>query len=128
MTKYSELSDFEINKLIADTQGYDYEIGVYFPSPKPKNILNYQYIHKKVTSNKKFWVYIDYCQCGKDAFNLMISNEISLEKLINNNWSAKSQPIESKNNLIKIVSALNKNPCRAIAECYLLMRDVHEKI
>lgn len=123
MTKYSELSNFEINKLIADTEGYEYEIGVNFPSPKPENILDYQYINKKVTQNKKFWVHIDYCQFGNDAFTLMISNEISLERILNGNWLAKSQPISTKNNLFKIVSATNKNPCRAIAECYLLMRD-----
>lgn len=122
MTKYSELSNFEINKLIADAEGYDYEIGVCMPSPKPENILDYQYINKKVTDNKKLWKHVDYCQFGKGAFNIMIKNGISLISHIKNFngitvYSAVSDFTECK------IHVDHENPCRAIAECYLLMKD-----
>lgn len=42
----------------------------------------------------------------------MVNNEISLEKCLNG-WMATFDAIHTH----------NKNPCRAIAECYLLMRD-----
>ncbi|WP_294834162.1 phage protein NinX family protein [uncultured Gilliamella sp.] len=122
MTKYSELSNFEINKLIADAEGYAYEIGIHLPSSKPQNIQDYQYINKKVTMNEKFWAHIDYCQFGKDAFNLMIENGISLISHSKNSngvtfYSAVSDFAECK------IHVDHENPCRAIAECYLLMKD-----
>lgn len=90
MTKYSELSNFEIEHLIAEkVYGRKIDRGINKDVFIPKICSNYY-----------------------NAFNLMISNEISLEKCLNG-WMAT----------LSAIHVHNKNPCRAIAECYLLMRD-----
>lgn len=118
VNKYSELSDFEVNKLIADNLGYEYEIAVCFPEPPPQNELDYQYINKKVTNNKKFWKHIDYCNHYNDAMSLMIDNKIALSFSYDiEKWIAKGTFRQAK----------STNPCRAIAECYLLIKDAEKK-
>lgn len=90
MTKYSELSNFEIEHLIAEkVYGRKIDRGIKKDIFIPRVCSNYY-----------------------DAFNLMISNEISLEKCLNG-WMAT----------LNAIHVHNKNPCRAIAECYLLMKD-----
>lgn len=89
--KYSGLPDEEINHLIAE-KVHDRKID---------RGINKDVFIPKVCSNYY------------DAFNLMVNNDISLEKCLNG-WMATLDAIHTH----------NKNPCRAIAECYLLIRDV----
>ncbi|WP_392562541.1 hypothetical protein RHO12_03395 [Orbus sturtevantii] len=118
MNKYSEMSDFEVNKKIANLLGF-------------KNITkssNQEILVESVSCGyggfKTVIIGKNYCSYYPDAFNLMIDNNISLTALAYSNkteWSASA--FNSTGN--KFI-ANSINPCRAIAECYLLMKDAEK--
>lgn len=67
----------------------------------------------------------DYDNVGTDNnsfyFSLMIDNGISLFNR-NIDYMATKQTLDTK-----VIQACSKNPCRAIAECFLLMKDRENK-
>ncbi|WP_392565846.1 Lar family restriction alleviation protein [Utexia brackfieldae] len=107
--KYSKLSDYEINVLIIDTK-------------EPNN--RYHFNNYPDQSTACYWTgdgsngpdYADFCYSYQDAFRLMIDNKINLIKG-KNAWFAEDG---------ERLSAVNVNPCRAIAECFLLIKDTEK--
>lgn len=118
MNKYSELSDFEINKLVAEELGYKYECD---------DAYGYVLVHSISSCYDKFSTVIvrkNYCSDYSDAFQLMFDNEIALNPVIeSDNWRATGDFHFEKHGSERNASAVHEHPCRAIAECYLLMRD-----
>lgn len=109
MNKYTKLSDFEINKQIAEMD--------------TKN--RYVYFEKEQTIFRKF----NNCQTKKfnpcnypsDAMPIIIDNGISMVR-VNNTWSAR----KFKNHCIEING---DNYHRIAMEVYLLMKDAeNEKV
>lgn len=80
---YSKLSDFEIDKAVADALGIDYDIAIMFVSPIDKINGNHveEYVRKKVTSNEKHWKRFSPTRIPNDAWNIILDNKISL------NWA-----------------------------------------
>jgi len=116
MNKYSGMSDFEVNKKIANLLGF-------------KNITkgsNQEILVESVSCGyggfKTVIIEKNYCSYYPDAFNLMINNKMDLRfNQIKQQWVSKFSTIRDSS-----LVTLNENPCRAIAECYLLMKDAEK--
>lgn len=100
MNKYTELSDFEINKKVF-IELYGKE------SLKDKDMV--MFFDRK-----------DYCYNPSDAMPIIIKNRISLRNRYEGDWEAETEwgmPFES----------INKNPLRACMEVFLMMKDEESK-
>lgn len=82
-TDYSKMSDFEIDKAVADALGIDYEIAIMFVSPVDKINGNHveEYVRKKITSNEKHWRRFSPTRMPNDAWPIIINNKISIVPL-----------------------------------------------
>lgn len=98
MNKYSEMSDWDINHKIAEVIN-NKEI--------PKGIGRDVFIPK-------------ICENYHDAFKLMIDSNISLTPSTEDATWIASGVINYR---MSIFPVEHGNPCRAIAECFLLMKD-----
>ena len=100
MSKYAEMSDTEINKLVANKQ-HDYSI-----------------------YNKP-----DYCNNPEDAWPIILEAEISLIRDVSTNdvWEAVPKGWYTENGFISNVNGdlcfIDKNPLRAAMIVYLMMED-----
>lgn len=102
MNKYTELSDFEINKKVAEKLGLAYEVTRYGVVTR--------------MSNKEQWREFNPCNNPADAMPIIIENGISLISDWNEIgvWGATYQPWYTSE---------NKNPLRAAMEVFLMMKD-----
>lgn len=103
--KYSELSDAEIDYLVVEK----------------RNRIVIDHIYRDVFIPK-------ICSSYEDAFKLMIDNEINLLRgrlhSSRDKWVAvKSEGLYAD----RALKSINKNPCRAIAETFLLMKDAENE-
>lgn len=114
MSKYSGMSDFEINVEV---------INALYPDNR------YQFNKYPSGSTVCAWTgdgsggqdYFDFCYYYTQAMQLLIDNGISLFNR-NIDYMATKQTLDTK-----VIQACSKNPCRAIAECFLLMKDRENK-
>lgn len=131
-TDYSKLSDFEIDKAVADTLGIDYEIAIMFVSPADKINGNHveEYVMKKITSNEKHWRRFSPTRRPEDAWQIIIDNKISIVSL-DNKWLAA--PVDAVIDGITGDSDVcfyascdavsDANPLRAAMIVFLMMQD-----
>ncbi|QIF94462.1 phage protein NinX family protein [Proteus vulgaris] len=106
MNKYTELSDFEINKNVF-IKLYGEE------SLKDKDMFNSFYR-------------TDYCHNPEDAMPIIIENKISLRApTITDRW--KAEFVDEYGNYVGYIRALNKNPLRAAMEVFLIMKDAENE-
>lgn len=112
MNKYTELSDFEINKKVADS------IGMEFPE------LSDQDSYKPLiyfTEDGNDILSFDPCNNPADAMPIIIENGISMVR-VNNEWSAR----QFNNHCIEVNDS---NYYRAAMEVFLMMKDAeNEKV
>ncbi|MEX0395268.1 phage protein NinX family protein [Providencia rettgeri] len=107
MNKYTELSDFEINKKVA------LHVGGFALS---LTVVDDGY---KTEGNRGNF---DPCNNPTDAMPIIIENNISLRApTITDRW--KAEFIDEYGNYVGYRRALNKNPLRAAMELFLLMKD-----
>lgn len=99
MNKYTGLSDFEINKKVAEKLRLNFKDGV-------------------IVKNGE-WFYFDQCNNPSDAMPIIIENGISMVR-INNTWSAR----QFNNHCIEING---DNYYRIAMETYLLMKDAENE-
>ena len=110
---YSELSDFEINKAvyIAVVKG---DLGNYKLSRHGNSLcVKDPYVDE--------FSYFDYCNSWVDAGQLMEDAMIDLKK--NHGKLSSGHYSAIFNTGYSVHHAVNKNPKRAIAECFLMMRE-----
>ncbi|MGQ6231078.1 phage protein NinX family protein [Serratia sp. IR-2025] len=116
MTDYSKMSDFEINKVVAEQLHKD----------KPSLI-----VQRDVPSRPAVTVFCDigegeivsilcadYCNNPADAWPIIAGNEISI-----NYW--RSGVLEADRYGVHTVK--DKNPLRAAMICFLMMKDAEKK-
>lgn len=101
MNKYTELSDFEINKKVAD------EIGIDYTTDNAGNLIVYKHLTP---------IIFNPCNNHDDAIPIIINNKISGTPASNDLWACIHYPFE----------AINKNPLRAAMEVFLMMKDFTE--
>ncbi|MDC6123171.1 phage protein NinX family protein [Proteus mirabilis] len=120
MNKYTELSDFEINRLIAEMDA--------------KN--RYVYFEKEQTIFRKFnngqTQKFNPCNYPTDAMPIIIENKISLLAGDSNFWCARYGewnilPCPSGIGFIEKAQVINDIPYRAAMELFLLMKDAERE-
>lgn len=119
---YSKLSDFEIDKAIADALGIEYDIAITFVNPVDKINGNHveEYVMKKITNNEKHWRRFSPTRIPNDAFPIIEANRISLRNRYEGDWKAENEWGDSH-------SHISRNPLRAAMVVFLMMRDLsHE--
>lgn len=129
---YGKLSDFEIDKAVADALGIDYEIAIMFVSPVDKINGNHveEYVRKKITSNEKHWRRFSPTRIPNDAWPIIVGNKISIVSL-DNKWIAA--PVDTVIDGITGDSEVcfyassdavfNVNPLRAAMIVFLMMQE-----
>lgn len=113
---YSKLSDFEIDKAVADAMSIDYDIAVMFVNPVDKVNGNHveEYVRKKITSNERHWKRFSPTKIPNDAWPIIESNRIGLSPSADI-WHAYS-PEED------FVCSIS-NPLRAAMIVFLMMQN-----
>lgn len=80
MKDYGAMSDFDIDKAVADAIGFDYEEAVMFVSPVDKVNGNHvePYIRKKFTSNERHWKRFSPSRLWADAGPIIEKSRITI--------------------------------------------------
>ncbi|HGM9962369.1 TPA: phage protein NinX family protein [Providencia stuartii] len=110
MNKYTELSDFEINKAVFHKAKIKYKYFRFLPS----GVITYNI-------KGKYQVF-DPCNNPADAMPIIIKNKIGLSPMYySNKWTADCLDYD--------FISVNKNPLRAAMEVFLMMKDAeNEKV
>ncbi|MEY0039238.1 MULTISPECIES: phage protein NinX family protein [unclassified Providencia] len=120
MNKYTELSDFEINKKVAiNVGGFALSLMVFDDRNE---------VVKKNIPNIGSRVFTEFNPCNNpaDAMPIIIENNISLRApTITDRW--KAEFIDEYGNYVGYRRALNKNPLRAAMELFLLIKDAENE-
>ncbi|HCR1140772.1 TPA: DUF2591 family protein [Klebsiella aerogenes] len=122
---YSKLSDFEIDKAVADALGFDYDIAIMFVSPVDKINGNHveEYVRKKITSNEKHRKRFSPTRIPNDAWSIIVGNEISLiSRCANGEWKAQLH-LGREDIFDSYASCWDKNPLRAAMIVFLMMQE-----
>lgn len=120
---YSKLSDFEIDKAVANALGIDYDIAIMFVSPIDKINGNHveEYVRKKVTSNEKHWKRFSPTRIPNDAWPIIHQNLIALKPVAmyvgGHRWFATKGDADFE------IKSANDNPLRAAMELFLMMQE-----
>ncbi|EMF7616480.1 phage protein NinX family protein [Providencia stuartii] len=109
MNKYTELSDFEINKKVAEKLGLAYEVTRYGVVTR--------------MSNKEQWREFNPCNNPADAMPIIIENKLTLSpRYDSDEWISESLFYHD-------IYSVNKNLYRAAMEVFLMMKDAeNEKV
>ncbi len=111
MNKYTELSDFEINKKVAENLKL--------------NTIAYERTEIVLFDDMDATPF-DPCNNPSDAMPIVIENKISLRApTITDRW--KAEFVDEYGNYVGYRKALNKNPYRAAMELFLLMKDAERE-
>lgn len=107
MNKYTELSDFEVNKKVAEKLGLAYEVTRYGVVTR--------------MSNKEQWREFNPCNNPTDAMPIIIENKLILSpRYDSDEWISESMFYHD-------IYSVNKNPLRAAMEVFLIMKDEENK-
>lgn len=111
MNKYTELSDFEVNKKVAEKLGLAYEVTRYGVVTR--------------MSNKEQWREFNPCNNPADAMPIIIENLISLMADMSDGrestWWCASDISNS------FTSNYKSNPLRAAMEVFLMIKDAENE-
>lgn len=115
---YSQLSDFEINKLVANATGTQVEETYQFVNGG-EDIADHMsgiVLMRKITSNRKHWKLYEPCSNPADAWPIITSSRIAIIPAINaDKWAANHGDWD--------VFSTNANPLRAAMIVFLMMQD-----
>ncbi|MCY4765251.1 phage protein NinX family protein [Klebsiella aerogenes] len=117
---YSQLSDFEINKLVAEATGTKVEETYQFVNGG-EDIADHMsgiVLMRKITRNRKHWKLYGPCNDPADAWPIITEANISLLSVDcidgSSSWLAKSKVCPSRG---------DSNPLRAAMIVFLMMQD-----
>lgn len=113
MTDYSKMSDFEINKLVAESHRVYWHL-------RPNSVGNDSWIYCDYysecdTNNGEIAITLpDYCNNPSDAWPIIAENKISINYWLEGDWSADTH---GRYNIS------DSNPLRAAMIVYLMMKE-----
>lgn len=111
MNKYTELSDFEINLLVAQSV---------LPETQYDVIKQTMDIIQFLVDGSFGYRFFDPCNDPDDAMPIIIENKIGLSPMYHSNkWTADCLDYD--------FISVNKNPLRAAMELFLLMKDAENE-
>lgn len=130
---YSEMSDFEINKAVAEAYLGYYEPGFRFVNTGIDSSNHYGEEHpvRRITANRKYWKAFEPCGNPSDAWPIILENNISL--LSNTDhfldpfmespsmWFASAGSCENQDS--ESWSNGSDNPLRAAMIVFLMMQE-----
>ncbi|EBV3148938.1 TPA: phage protein NinX family protein [Salmonella enterica subsp. enterica serovar Mbandaka] len=117
---YSQLSDFEINKLVANATGTQVEETYQFVNGG-EDIADHMsgiVLMRKITSNRKHWKIYDPCNSPSDAWPIIEKYRISIINLDEDEWGARGVAY------CKSKRAIHENPLRAAMIVFLMMQRI----
>lgn len=123
-TDYSKMSDFEIDKAVADALGIDYEIAIMFVSPVDKINGNHaeEYVRKKITSNEKHWRRFLPTRIPNDAWPIIAENRIGIIPAPGyGEWKAAHRSVGDDSTPHHFTQ--HTNPFRAAMIVFLMMQE-----
>jgi len=120
---YHELSDFEINKLVAEKLGKLVAVPQGFESKVIGGALHYYDDNRNL-----FSCHLEYCTNPADAWTVIIDNKITIlapEKYQGSSlWDARCAVVEEDYSaMVYDHASRNINPLRAAMEVFLMMGD-----
>ncbi|HHA1718938.1 TPA: phage protein NinX family protein [Enterobacter kobei] len=125
---YSQLSDFEINKLVAEANGTQVEETYQFVNGG-EDIADHMsgvVLMRKITSNRKHWRLYDPCNSAADAWTIIVVNDISLNSY-GSAWEASFEhdaPIWAFGTDETVTSGYeHRNPLRAAMIAFLMKQE-----
>lgn len=123
MNKYTELSDFEINLLVAQSV---------LPETQYDVIKQTMDIIQFLVDGSFGYRFFDPCNNPSDAMPIIIENKISLLAGDSNFWCARYGewnilPCPSGIEFIEKAQVINDSPYRAAMELFLLMKDAENE-
>lgn len=122
---YSQLSDFEINKLVANATGTQVEETYQFVNGG-EDIADHMsgiVLLRKITSNRKHWKIYDPCNSPSDAWPIITKNRISIEFDGDNSTEPQTTWCHTANLNRTCGTNYQKNPLRAAMITFLLMQE-----
>ncbi|EBH2749994.1 DUF2591 domain-containing protein [Salmonella enterica subsp. enterica] len=122
---YSQLSDFEINKLVANVTGTQVEETYQFVNGG-EDIADHMsgiVLLRKITSNWKHWKIYDPCNSPSDAWPIITKNRISIEFDGDNSTEPQTTWCHTANLNRTCGTNYQKNPLRAAMITFLLMQE-----
>ncbi|EAA9490918.1 DUF2591 domain-containing protein [Salmonella enterica] len=122
---YSQLSDFEINKLVANATGTQVEETYQFVNGG-EDIADHMsgiVLLRKITSNWKHWKIYDPCNSPSDAWPIITKNRISIEFDGDNSTEPQTTWCHTANLNRTCGTNYQKNPLRAAMITFLLMQE-----
>ncbi|HGD3582204.1 TPA: phage protein NinX family protein [Enterobacter hormaechei] len=122
---YSQLSDFEINKLVANATGTQVEETYQFVNGG-EDIADHMsgiVLLRKITSNWKHWKIYDPCNSPSDAWPIIVDNKIKIEPVRRvRNYNEWYEEWDASVNSPHFCES-HKNPLRAAMIVFLLSQD-----
>lgn len=112
--KFGEMSDNEINELVADTRG-GYAGNVYGSDSAVK--VN------DAGSGGLFYTEADYCNNPADAWPIVLKHRIMLNPYCADNLWKAEVPCGREDSFTTYATCYHKNPLRAAMIVYLMMRE-----
>ncbi|WP_426762556.1 phage protein NinX family protein [Hafnia paralvei] len=109
MTDYSKMSDFEINKAVAISQGFAPENCDI--AKRGSSLVGVDWDEDTGSATKVF----DYCNNPSDAWPIIVSGRIGLN-FVNGIWRAQSM-------MTGWIELCHENPLRAAMVVYLMMKE-----
>ena len=114
---HSQLSDFEINKLVAKATGTQVEETYQFINGG-EDIADHMsgiVLMRKITSNRKHWKLYDPCNNPADAWPIIFSNRMFVDPIGVSDWSITSDCDRYRE--------ISKNPLRAAMCVFLMLKE-----
>ncbi|ELY2747561.1 DUF2591 family protein [Cronobacter sakazakii] len=122
---YLKLSDFEINKLVAEATGTQVE-EIYQFVNGGEDIASHTsgiVLMRKITSNRKHWKLYDPCNNPADAWPIITKHRISIEFDGDNSTNPQTTWCHTANLGRTIGTEYQKNPLRAAMITFLMMQE-----
>ncbi|RZF18799.1 phage protein NinX family protein [Serratia marcescens] len=118
MTDYSKMSDFEINKGVAESLGYTAQENRHIKDA----VEIWRFETNMGDAGDKYHGIRNYCNNPAEAWPIIVENKISLDHLGKSIWGAKAfVPVgEPKPRYAE------ENPLRAAMICFLMMKDAEK--
>lgn len=118
--KYSDLSDFEINKLVADIVDFgDMVVSI-------RGCNKTIYLLEKESGESDLFLpsaYFDPCLDSRDAWPIIVENEIAVIPPVSNGTNEWKAERFYNENCGKLIDCIDKNPLRAAMIVFLMMNE-----
>jgi hypothetical protein len=120
---YSDMTDFEINKLVVKALGFTLMPDSYYlPAFKSRHPSSVWFTRQ----NEEYSLHDDYCNNPNDAWTIILESKIDLDWVLNGLCRAEFVDIDrlfDDSGELKDIACIDANPLRAAMIVYLVMNE-----